>query len=190
VTARPAALATLALLGCATSPPVPPAQAYAQALEHGQLDAAYALTTPAFRAQVSPEAFQARFADPAARQARAAAVRGGLAALAEAAPELYGRDGTEAPQAVILRFVAAVRAGRFEEARGCLTAALRRRYSAELLAADFREEAGASARLERAVLAAEGTPMKEEDRVRFSVGGGGAVVVVREAQGWRLQALE
>ncbi len=190
MTSRPVALATLALFGCATPPPAPPAQAYAQALEAGHLDAAYALTTPAFRAQVTPEAYQARFADPAARAARAAAVRSGLAALAEAAPELFGRDETEAPEAVILRFAAAVRAGHFEEARGCLTAALRSRYSATLLAADFRDEPGAPARLERAVLAAEGTPVQEGNRVRFPLGGGGAVVVVRETEGWRLLALE
>ncbi len=190
MTSRPAALATWAFLGCATPQPAAPAGAYAQALEAGQLDAAYVLTTEAFRAQVSQKAFQARFADPAARAARAAAVRGGLAALAEAAPELFGRDETEAPEAVILRFAAAVRAGHFEEARGCLTAALRGRYNAELLASDFREEAGASARLKRAVLAAEGTPVKDGSQVRFPLGGGGAVVVVREAEGWRLLALE
>ncbi len=180
----------VALLACATPGPTPPAEAYARALQAGQLDAAYALTAPAFRAQVSADAFRARFADPAARRARAAAVRDGLDALTRSAPELFGADQTEVPEAVILRFAAAVRAADFEEARRCLSAELRARYSPELLARDFHAEPTAAERLERAVVAAEGIPTQEANRVRFPLPGGGAVVVLREADGWRLEALE
>lgn len=188
---RPVTLGLLGALACATpAPPPSAAQAYVQALEAGHLDTAYALTAPAFRAQVSPAAFQARFADPAARAARAAAVRTGLAELERSAPELYGQVATEAPEAVILQFAAAVRAGRFEEARSCLAAPLRSRYSPALLAEDFAAEPGATARLGRATLAAEGVPIQQGDQVRFPLGNGGAVVVVREADGWRLLALE
>ena len=184
------AVTALALLGCATAGPSSPAEAYARALEAGQLDAAYALTSPSFRAQVSADAFRTRFSDSAARAARAQAVRDGLAELTRSAPELFGEDRTEAPEAVILRFVSSVRGGQFEQAWRCLSEALRARYTVQLLARDFHAEPTAEARLQRAVLAAEGTPLAEGPRVRFPVPGGGAVVVLREADGWKLEALE
>ena len=115
---------------------------------------------------------------------------GGSQSSPKSAPELFGQDATEAPEAVILRFVSAVRASHFDEGWRCLSAALRKRYTVEGLAEDFRREPGASARLERAVLAAEGIPVKEADTVRFPLPGGGAVVVVRERDGWKLESLE
>ena len=188
---RPGALlATLGFLGCASTRPASPAEAYAHALETGQLDAAYAFTTPSFQSQVSQEQFRARFSDAAARSARAAAVHGGLAELAAAAPELFGKDTSEPPEAVILHFATAIRAAHFNEGWRCLSATLRKRYSVEGLAQDFRAEPAASARLERAVLAAEGIPVREGDTVRFPLPGGGAVLVVRERDGWKLEALE
>jgi hypothetical protein len=184
------AAGALMLLGCASPRSASQAEAYARALDEGHLDAAYALTTPAFQAQVSAEGFRKRFADPAARRARAAAVREGLAELSRAAPELYGTDATEAPEAVVLRFVNAVRTKRFEEAWHCLSGSLRGRYSVEVLSQDFQAEPTASARLERAVLAAEGIPVKDGQTIRFPVAGGGAVVVLHESDGWKLEALE
>jgi len=89
-----------------------------------------------------------------------------------------------------LRFVSAVRASRFDEAWRCLSVGLRKRYSVDALAQDFRAEPGAPARLERAALAAEGIPVREADTVRFPLPGGGAVVVVREREGWKLESLE
>jgi hypothetical protein len=180
----------LGLLGCATASPASSAEAYAQALETGQLDKAYALTTPAFRSQLSEQQFRVRFSDPSARTARAAAVRQGLAELAQAAPELFGTDATEAPEAVILRFVSAVRVQDFDQAWRCLSAPLRQRYSVEGLSRDFHAEPSAAARLERAVQAAEGIPLRAGETVRFPSAGGGAVVVVHERDGWRLEALE
>jgi hypothetical protein len=187
---RWAALATLGLLGCATARPVSPAEAYAEALEAGQLDEAYALTTPSFQSQVSEQQFRVRFSDVAARTARAAAVRQGLAELAQSAPELFGIDRTEVPEAVILRFVSAVQAEHFDEAWHCLSAALRQRYSVEGLSKDFQAEPAAAARLERAVQAAEGIPVRTGDSLRFPIASGGAVVVIHERDGWRLEALE
>jgi hypothetical protein len=180
----------LSVLGCASQPPVSRAESYARALEADQLDRAYALTTPAFQAQLSAEQFRARLADSAARQARAAAVRDGLAELAQAAPELFGTDASERPQAVILRFVTAVRSGQFDDAWRCLSVGLRARYTPDSLARDFRTEPSAGARLEGAVVAAEGIAVKEGDTVRFPLPEGGAVVVLREKEGWRLAALE
>jgi hypothetical protein len=186
----PSLWVTLGLVGCASTRPVSPAEGYAHALETDQLDSAYALTTPSFQAQVSQAQFRARFSDPAARSARASAVRTGLAELAQAAPELFGNDTTEAPQAVILHFATAIRGAHFDEGWRCLSTPLRQRYSVEGLAQDFRAEPTASARLERAVLAAEGIPVREGDTVSFPLAGGGAVVVVRERDGWKLEALE
>jgi hypothetical protein len=180
----------LALLGCASTGPATSAEGYSHALETNQLDAAYALTTPAFQSQVSLEQYRARFSDAAARSARVAAVRAGVAELAQAAPELFGKDATEAPEAVILRFAGAIHASHFDEGWRCLSANLRKRYSVEGLAQDFRAEPNAAARLERAVLAAEGIPVREADTVRFPLPGGGAVVVVRERDGWKLESLE
>jgi hypothetical protein len=186
-----AAAATLALLGCASANNgTSSAEAYARALDEGHLEAAYALTSPAFQAQVSAESFRLRFADAGARKARAAAVREGLAELAQAAPELYGTDSTEAPEAVILRFASAVRASHFDEAWRCLSASVRGRYSVEALARDYQAEPTALARIERAVLAAEGIPEKDSHSVRFPIAGGGAVVVQKESDGWKLAALE
>jgi hypothetical protein len=189
VTSRPLVVATLVILGCATAGPSSPAEAYAQALDAGRLDAAYALTTSSFRARVSSEEFNARYADPAARSARARVVRDGMAELARAAPELYG-EATERPEAVILRFASAIRASHFEEAWRCLGTDLQKRYSVDSLSRDFHAEPAANTRLERALLAAEGTPMKDGDTLRFPLGGGGAVVVLHQSDGWRLEALE
>ncbi len=190
MTSRPLVLATLSLLGCATSQAVSPAEAYARALDAGRLDSAYSLTTASFQARVTPEEFHARYADPAARRARAAAVREGLAELARAAPELFGEDAGERPGAVILRFASAVHAGHFDDAWRCLSAELRQRYSVEALSRDYHAEPAATARLERAVLAAEGTPVTQGDAVRFALAGGGAVLVLRQSDGWKLAALE
>jgi hypothetical protein len=179
-----------AILGCASRESSSPAEAYVRALSAGHLDAAYALTSPAFRAQVSTAQFEARFADPAARAARVAAIQSGLAALSRAVPELFDDPAAETPVEVVLRFAAAVRAGRFDEACRCLGAALRERYTPELLARDFHLEPTAGARLERAVLAVEGIPEQVGTTVRFPLPDGGAVVVAREADGWKLDALE
>ena len=183
-------LASACFLGCATPSPTPPPEAYARALDANRLEQAYALTTPSYRTRVSPGEFQARYADPEARRARALAIRDSLAELARTAPELFGEDAGEGPEAVMLRFATAIRAGHFDEGWHCLSAELRKRYSVEALSRDFRAEPGAAGRLERAVLAAEGTPVKEGDVVRFPLAGGGAVLVLHESDGWKLAALE
>jgi hypothetical protein len=190
VTSRPLMVATLAVLGCAMPGPASPAEAYARALDAGRLDAAYALTTTNFRATVSSEEFHARYPDAATRSARARAVREGLAELARAAPELYGAEATERPEAVILRFASAIHASDFEEAWRCLGADLQKRYTVDSLSRDFRAEPGANSRLSRALLAAEGTPTRDGDTLRFPVAGGGAVTVLHQSDGWRLEALE
>jgi hypothetical protein len=180
-------LLVLALGGCATSAPSSRPEAYVQALKLGRLEAAYALTTSAFRAEVSEADFRRLFADGAARTAHAAAIEEGLA---RAAPELFLGATSDVPAGVILRFSAAVHAGHFEEAWRCLSAALRARYSVEALARDFAAEPTAAARLERAARAAEGPGVTEGSTVRFPVAGGGAASVVKESDGWRLAALE
>lgn len=180
----------LALAGCAEAPGPSTAEAYARALEAGKLDQAYGFTTPAFQAQVSESDFRARFSDPAARAARAAAVRSGVAELDRSAPELFGPAAADRPAEVVVRFATAVRAGRFDQAWELLSLPLRARYTPELLSRDFRAEPTAAARLERAVVAVEGVPVADGSAVRYPLGGGGAVVLLHEPGGWRLEALE
>jgi hypothetical protein len=180
-------LIVLALDGCAASAPSSKEEAYVRALTSGHLETAYALTTSAFRAEVTEADFRRRFSDEATRKAHAAAIEEGLA---RAAPELFAAAPADVPANVVLRFSSAVHEGHFEDAWRCLSAALRARYSVEALARDFAAEPSAAARLERAALAAEGSGVTEGSTVRFPVPGGGAVSVVRESDGWRLAALE
>jgi len=151
------------------------------------LEAAYALTTSAFQAEVSLADFRRQFSDEATRTAHTLAIEEGLA---RAAPELFASAPVDAPAGIVHRFSAAVQAGHFEEAWRCLSSAQRARYSVEALARDFAAEPTAGARLQRAARAAEGPGVTEGSTVRFLVAGGGAVCVVRESDGWRLAALE
>jgi hypothetical protein len=191
MTSRPwYSIALACLAACAAQTPGPSVQAYVRALEAGQLDAAYSLTTPAYRAQVSIEQFRTRFTEAAARTAHAAAVQDAQAQLSFAAPELFGPEAAPPPGATVRAFAAAVRAGNFEEAWRRLSAPLRMRYSVEALAEDFSRAPDAAARLERAVVAAEDRPVPAGTAVRFPLKGGGAVVVIEEGDGWKLQALK
>jgi hypothetical protein len=187
---RAAGAGVLVLAACARAPGPSTAEAYARALEADRLDQAYRLTTPPFQAQVGELEFRARFSDPAARAARAAAVRAGMTDLVRAAPELFGPAAADRPAEAVVRFAAAVRAGRFDQAWELLSLPLRARYTPELLSRDFRAEPTATARLERALVAVEGVPVGEGATVRYPLGGGGAVVLLHEPGGWRLEALE
>jgi len=187
---RAAGAGALLLAACAQSPGPSTAEAYARALEADQLDRAYRLTTPAFQAQVGEPDFRARFSDPAARAARAAAVRAGAADLVRAAPELFGPAAADRPPEVLVRFAAAVRAGRFDQAWELLSLPLRARYTPELLSRDYRAEPTAAARLERAVVAVEGVAVVDGTTMRYPLGAGSAVVLRHEAGGWRIDALE
>jgi len=114
------ALAAL-VLGCATpraSAPTP--EAYLTALQQGDLDRAWALTSERFRTTTTLEAYRSRFADASVREAHVLAVR---QTLAQQAPELLEQQPAgPRPADAVRSLVLAARAGQFREA--CLARAL------------------------------------------------------------------
>jgi hypothetical protein len=101
-------------------------------------------------------------------------------------------SGLEAPAAVLGRFVAALEAGRWAQANELLSMRWRSAYTPARLAADYagagpvgREAAGRV----RAALRS-GTPFQVGDgRAALPLAGGRALLVA-EAGGWRVDALE
>ncbi len=98
----------------------------------------------------------------------------------------------EAPGAVLGRFVAALDAGRWGDAQGLLSARWRAAYTPSRLAADYAgagplaREAAAHV---RSALGAGGVLQVGDGRAVLPVAGGRAVLVA-EAAGWRVDALE
>jgi hypothetical protein len=109
-----------------------------------------------------------------------------------ARPPPPGTD-ERAAREVLRRFARALEDGRFEEAHALLSARWRAEYSPGRLALDFRG-AGPAAREAAAAVAARiaaGEPIaRSPDGARLSVGGGRAALLVAEAGGWRVDALE
>jgi len=108
------------------------------------------------------------------------------------APPPAGTDDAAARE-VLGRFSRALLAGRFEEADGLLSARWRASHGPGRLALDFRG-AGPSGReaAERVIRTVEaGAPLvRAPGTARLPVGEGRAAVVVVEAGGWRVDALE
>lgn len=103
--------------------------------------------------------------------------------------------GDEAARLVLDRFARALESGRFEEAHALLSARWRAAYTPGRLALDFRG-GGAGAR-EAAVraahaarVAAAGVLVRGDGEARLAVGDRRAAVLVVEAGGWRVDALE
>lgn len=184
----------------ATRPVQDVAKAYADALEAGRLDDAFALTAHAGQGAGAKEAFKQRYADPAVRVARAREIRAALGALRVDAPGLamVQHDGwrivesadANAAARVLRAFLDAAEKGDFAAAYALLAAPLRARYTAQTLARDFAQEPLARERLARARLALERTPVLKADSVEFPIGDGKAVRLVREGRDHRVAALE
>jgi len=108
------------------------------------------------------------------------------------APRMAGPPPGETPSAALSSFVDAVEGGRWAQAAALLSARWRARYTPERLEADY-QGAGplareATARVQAALKA--GTPLAVEDgRAELPVLGGRALLVA-EAGGWRVDALE
>ncbi len=190
--------------GCRTMQEVPAheraAREYAKALREGRIDDAHRHVEG-----VEAEAFRSRYADPAAREARAKEIDDAFST--DAAQELRAGSVTlqqqgdgvwrvqEAPPAAdaartLGEFLDASAAADFARAWSLLAAPLRARYSPERLAQDFAAEPGAQDRLSRARAAAQTSPVIEGDEARWPLGEGRAVRLVREGDGWRVAALE
>ncbi len=180
------------------SGPAAAALAYADALEQGQLDAAYALLDP--QAGESEAAFRARYADPTVRAARARQLRAstGELRLAGTPVSVVDREGWrvidgggERAQGTLRDFLSAVDAGDFAGAYALLSGGWRAQYTPAAFAQDFRAEPLAKERLSRARAALEGAaPRFEGDAVLFPIGEGKAVRLVREDGTFRVAALE
>jgi hypothetical protein len=195
---------TGALFSCAHWGPAPAgpeaaARAYADALEHDRLDAAFALSKGLDEAR-----FRACYSAAAARSKRAAAVR--------AAAEGTGTDlklvlegggwrvqelepvklqVQERAAEVLSRFLDAADARDFDRALELLGASLRGRYTAKRLAEDFAREPLAADRLARARAAlAGGEWTVAADGAQLALGDGRAVRLAREGESWRVVALE
>lgn len=200
---RNALLGLAALLaGCVTTRgPDAAVEAYARALEDGQLQEAWRSLG---EGGGSWEAFQARYADPALRRARAAELRAALPALRAVGPGVELAPGTEGwrvvepasqaagtPEDTLRAFLRAAQGGDFSAAYRLLAAPQRARYTPELLARDFRAEPSAGARLARAREALAASPQRPSDgEALFPIGSGRAVRLVREGGVWRVAALE
>lgn len=182
------ALAAL-VLGCATpqaSAPTP--EAYLTALQQGDLDRAWALTSERFRTTTTLEAYRSRFADASVREAHVLAVR---QTLAQQAPELLEQQPAgPRPADAVRSLVLAARAGQFREAWQWLAATERQRVNPEELERDFREVPDIQARLARALAAVEGPGESSGGETRWPLPSGGAVRVVEENGQPRVAALE
>lgn len=212
-------LLLLALGACPSRGPEAALEDYARALEAGRLDDAWALTSPGWQAEADRADFDARFAEPAARRAEAARLRGLEAQLQvearvdDGAPLLVHTPGgwrvvppsaadlvpTPPPpsdeaqaRAAVEAFVGAAGKGDFAAVYTLLSADLRARYGPDTLERDFvgaAPEARAAVARVRAALAA-GTPVViQGNRAYLPVGGGLAVRLVREDGAWRIAAL-
>lgn len=183
------ALLALLLLGaCATAPHGSPAESYLAALERGDLDAAWSLTSTRFRAGTDRTAFRDRLADPAARAAHVARIR---AALTEVAPELLDvPPASGEPAEAVRALVRAARARDFAEAWRWLAPSERARYSPERLGRDLQAAPGVEGRLARALVAVEHPGETAGGEIRWALPTGGAVRVVLEDGNPRVLALE
>jgi hypothetical protein len=195
-----AALAVAVCLeGCVHAPgPREVAGAYARALEENRLEEASALTSlpPKERA-----AFLARYADVEARRSRAARVRAALPGLQLQGPGLTLRESEgrwrvveeppqDAPRACLTAFLDAVEAPDWDTAWSLLSSPLRARYTPERLREDFQREPLAAERVRRSRRALKGPVQVSEAGAAFPLDEERAVRLTREADGFRVAALE
>ncbi|MFL5319504.1 MAG: hypothetical protein ACJ790_07590 [Myxococcaceae bacterium] len=191
--------------GCCTAPvarqgPEEIAAAYAKALREDRLDDAWALTSEQYRAQVSRKAFGERYASESARTARADELDGAKLHVAAGDTALTRDKGEwriaaegsndDGARKTLEAFVTAASAKDWKQAYALLSGALRARYTPERFASDFAQEPQAAERLARAKAALQADPERVGNEVRFGIGDGKAVRLVREAGGYRVAAIE
>lgn len=188
---RAASLGLLAgvLVACATPQTAPPStEAYLAALQRGDVDQAWALTSAHFQTTTSRDAYRSRFSDPSVREAHVTAIR---QALGQQAPELLDQQQrSPAPAEAVRALVRAARAGQFREAWQWLAAPERVRATPEELERDFHEVPDVQARLSRALAAVEQPGDSSGGETRWPLPSGGAVRVIDENGQPRVAALE
>lgn len=199
-----AIILVLAATACVHGGPAPhgpeaSSRAYAQALEQGRLDDAFASTTG-----IDRETFDARYASSADRDHRAKELL--AAADGQPAPvklELSGSGwkvvetttAAEPSDAALAKkaleaFLAAVDAQDFDKAYRRLSAPLRARYTPERLKADFATEPKAKERLDRIRASLDGKWQLTADGATLPLGEGKRVKLTREGGDLFVGAIE
>lgn len=98
--------------------------------------------------------------------------------------------GPSAAHEMVKSFVAACEARQFEAVHALLAKPLRERYSVERLANDFAAEPRAADRLALIKLQLTRTLVEAADTASLEWATGKSLRLVREAEGWRISALE
>lgn len=99
-------------------------------------------------------------------------------------------DSQSAVRALVSAFVAATEAKRFDQVLPLLASPLRARYSAAVLERDFRADPLASARVSQLKLKMAERFIETKDSASLEWAAGRSLRLVREADGWRIAALE
>ena len=99
-------------------------------------------------------------------------------------------DPDAAVRAVVERFIAASEARKFDQVWPLLARPLRERYSVERLARDFEADPLAAARLAELKHKANGPLLEGKDSASLAWATGRSLRLVKEADGWRIAALE
>jgi hypothetical protein len=127
------------------------------------------------------------------RTVRIPLLLGPLLLLACAGAQHSAPAGSSAPEAVLERFAAAVEDGRWQEAWPLLSARWRARTTPSRLATDWASSGpvGPEAAARVRALLASGAPLAVGPRqATLAVGQGRQARLVREPEGWRVEALE
>lgn len=169
------------------------ARRYADALEQGRVDEAWALS-----AQLDREQFGARYADAGARKARAEGVRRAVSLEAkgdgwrvvETPLPVAAADDARLARERVDHFLAAVDSGDFEAVFADLSASWRARYTPARLKADFTGEPFAIERLQRIKAALPGKWEVTAAGPQLVLGEGKALKLLREGDGFKVAALE
>jgi hypothetical protein len=193
------ALSSCAHFGPAPAGPEAAARAYADALEQGRVDDAFALSSgldlPRFKTCYGDSAVRSRRASEvrAAADGKPVALRLVMEGGAWRVQELEAaKPAVEAQAAEALtRFLDAAEQGDFEAALKLVAPSLRARYSVERFKSDFEHEPLAKERLSRARTALRGGAWTVvADGAELPLGGGKAVRLSREGDAYRVVALE
>jgi hypothetical protein len=172
------------------------------ALREGRVEDAYQLTSTAYRGQVSLERFRQRYADPTAREQRAAVVDSALSQLRAQGPGigLVAEAGgwriedpqptADDPAVTLQKFLDAVDRGDFPAAYALLAAPWRARYTPERLQEDLSREPLGRERMARARHALQSAAVLRGDGAEWPLGDGKAVRLIREDGAFRVVSLE
>jgi hypothetical protein len=194
------ALSACAHLGPAPAGPESAARAYADALAEGRLDAAFALSTG-----LDQQRFADCYSDAKVRSQRAAAVRAAADGSGSGSLKLVLESGgwrvqelepakpqvQEEAKTVLTKFLDLAEGGDFEAALQLLGSQWRARDTAQRFKEDFGREPLAKERLQRARAAlGEGRWIMAADGAQLQLAAGHAVRLAREADGFKVVALE